>query len=166
MCCQLYKTFIVVVHIILMYGWPLTINLWKYPNFDQIRQFHWTANSIIDIIFKLLVNSTNHVDINRPSTTHLMHHQITMEFSLLLSLQILIPTLIFLTLIITKKRNGKLPPGPRRIPLLGNMHNMISSEAPHRALHKLSQKFGPVMHLQLGEVSVAVISSPEAAKQV
>lgn len=96
-----------------------------------------------------------------------MHHQITMEFpSLLLSLQILIPTLIFLTLILTKKRTPKLPPGPRRIPVLGNMHNMISGEAPHRALHKLSQKFGPVMHLQLGEVSVAVISSPEAAKQV
>ncbi|KAG6407433.1 hypothetical protein SASPL_130424 [Salvia splendens] len=119
------------------------------------------------MFFKLLVNSTNHVDINRTSTTHLTHHQITMEFpSLLLSLQILIPTLIFLTLILTKKRAPKLPPGPRRIPVLGNMHNMISGEAPHRLLHKLSQKFGPVMHLQLGEVSVAVISSPEAAKQV
>nr|AJD25161.1 cytochrome P450 CYP71BE37 [Salvia miltiorrhiza] len=86
--------------------------------------------------------------------------------SLVLCIQILLPTLIFLTFIRNKKRNAKLPPGPWRLPLLGNMHNMISGDAPHRVLHKLSQKFGPVMHLQLGELSVAVISSPEAAKQV
>ncbi|KAK6126621.1 hypothetical protein DH2020_039631 [Rehmannia glutinosa] len=45
------------------------------------------------------------------------------------------------------------------------MHNLIGC-VPHRALHNLALKYGPVMHLQLGELSVVVVSSPDAAKQV
>ncbi|KAL8033432.1 hypothetical protein ABFX02_13G158700 [Erythranthe guttata] len=63
------------------------------------------------------------------------------------------------------RANQKLPPGPWKLPLIGNMHNLIGS-VPHRTLHKLSMKFGPVMHLQIGQLSTVIISSPEAAKQV
>ncbi|KAG7567581.1 Cytochrome P450 superfamily [Arabidopsis thaliana x Arabidopsis arenosa] len=62
-----------------------------------------------------------------------------------------------------KHSKWKLPPGPKTLPIIGNLHNLTGS--PHACFRNLSQKFGPVMLLRFGFVPVVVISSREGAEE-
>ncbi|XP_071687273.1 premnaspirodiene oxygenase-like [Rutidosis leptorrhynchoides] len=58
------------------------------------------------------------------------------------------------------------PPGPWKIPLVGNIFSMVSRQPPHVVLRNLARKHGPLMHLQLGEASALIVSSPQVAKEI
>lgn len=62
------------------------------------------------------------------------------------------------------RRWGKLPPGPPKLPIVGNLHQL--SVLPHRSLQQLSKKYGPVVLLQLGSVPALFVSSAETAREV
>ncbi|XP_027351008.1 cytochrome P450 CYP736A12-like [Abrus precatorius] len=56
----------------------------------------------------------------------------------------------------------KKPPGPPTLPIIGNLH--LLGTLPHRTLHSLPLKYGPIMSLQLGQVPTVVVSSSETAE--
>ncbi|KAK7271265.1 hypothetical protein RJT34_27013 [Clitoria ternatea] len=58
--------------------------------------------------------------------------------------------------------NGKHPPGPKTLPIIGNLHML--GKLPHRTLQALAQKYGPLMSMKLGKVPAIVVSTPEAAE--
>ncbi|XP_049394448.1 cytochrome P450 71A4-like [Solanum stenotomum] len=62
----------------------------------------------------------------------------------------------------TQKR--LLPPSPTKLPIIGNLHQLRS--LPHRSLHKLSKKYGPLMLLHFGSKPVLVASSVDAARDI
>ncbi|KAL4312613.1 hypothetical protein GQ457_01G035550 [Hibiscus cannabinus] len=67
--------------------------------------------------------------------------------------------------ILKPKQQGKrLPPGPWKLPLIGNIHQLLGS-MPHQTLASLAHKHGPLIHLKTGAVSNIVISSPQLAKE-
>nr|UTU07509.1 cytochrome P450 71BQ17 [Ailanthus altissimus] len=85
------------------------------------------------------------------------------------SLPVSLSFLLFFLMLVrywkNSKGQGKPPPGPRPLPILGNLHQLADG-LPHHAVTKLCRKYGPVLKLKLGQLDVVVISSPEVAKEV
>ncbi|KAJ0762592.1 putative geraniol 8-hydroxylase [Helianthus annuus] len=73
----------------------------------------------------------------------------------------------FLTLfyVITSsgRRSSRLPPGPFRFPIIGNLLHL--SDKPHQSLATLSKRYGPLMSLKFGTRTTIVVSSPDLAKE-
>ncbi|RDX95275.1 Cytochrome P450 71D10, partial [Mucuna pruriens] len=65
----------------------------------------------------------------------------------------------------SNKSSTKLPPGPRTLPLIGNLHQLVGSQT-HHCLKKMADKYGPLMHLKLGEVSNIIVTSPQMTKEI
>nr|VDD37714.1 unnamed protein product [Brassica oleracea] len=64
----------------------------------------------------------------------------------------------------TRMTKKNLPPGPPRLPIIGNLHQLGSK--PHRSMFKLSEKYGSLMSLKFGNVYTVVASTPETVKDV
>ncbi|XP_054823591.1 geraniol 8-hydroxylase-like [Prosopis cineraria] len=60
--------------------------------------------------------------------------------------------------------NHQLPPGPPPLPVIGNLLEL--GDKPHKCLAKLAKTYGPIMSLQLGQVTTVVVSSADMAKGV
>ncbi|XP_039169782.1 geraniol 8-hydroxylase-like [Eucalyptus grandis] len=63
-----------------------------------------------------------------------------------------------------KARPSNLPPGPRPLPIIGNLLEL--GDLPHKSLAKLTRTYGPIIKLELGFVTTVVVSSPMLAKEI
>ncbi|TXG75699.1 hypothetical protein E1A91_1Z022400v1 [Gossypium mustelinum] len=75
-----------------------------------------------------------------------------------------LPSILFLTVFTlflmeeekSKRMKGiKLPPGPPKLPLIGNLH--LLGNLRHRSLENLSKKYGSIMLLQLGSAPTVIV---------
>nr|UXG91342.1 3(S)-hydroxy-(+)-manool synthase [Callicarpa americana] len=98
-----------------------------------------------------------------------------MEFEPPSTLIVALSFLLFMLMVVKSLRKAtsnyswvhlNLIPGPKKLPLTGNLHLLVGNSPLHHAFRDLAVKYGPLMHLQLGEVPFLIVSSVEVAKQV
>ncbi|GLJ29511.1 hypothetical protein SUGI_0581760 [Cryptomeria japonica] len=82
----------------------------------------------------------------------------------------ILTVLVFVVLLIAKhfRRKSKkkiYAPSPQSWPIIGHMHLLLKKKPIHRTLYSLSEIYGPIMQLQLGNRSVLVITSSQMAKE-
>jgi len=80
------------------------------------------------------------------------------------SIALLVVLLIIILRLARNSHQSRLPPGPKRWPIIGNIHLLGSK--PHCSLANLSKTYGPLMSLRLGSATIVVISSPDVAKEM
>jgi len=82
---------------------------------------------------------------------------------------LLVLCLIFPLLLFFLKRsrniNARYPPGPRGLPIIGNLHQLDNSIL-YLQLSKLSKIYGPIFSLKLGLRPAIVVSSDKIAKEI
>ncbi|XP_060545353.1 cytochrome P450 2K6-like [Pantherophis guttatus] len=83
---------------------------------------------------------------------------------LLLLLFILTVLLLFKMGSFQNNSSQNLPPGPRTIPVLGNLH-IMDWKRPYKTMIKLSKEYGSVFRLQLGCQEMVVLTGYETVKE-
>lgn len=87
----------------------------------------------------------------------------------MLSLLVLILCLIYPLLLfiqkISRRSTAPYPPGPRGLPIIGNLHQLDNSIL-YLQLYKFSKIYGPIFSLKLGVRQAIVVSSSKIAKEI
>ncbi|CAK9165763.1 unnamed protein product [Ilex paraguariensis] len=64
----------------------------------------------------------------------------------------------------SQNRTNRLPPGPPRWPIVGNLLQL--SQLPHRDLASFCEKYGPLVYLRLGTVDAITTNDPEIIREI
>uniref|UniRef100_A0A8C3PH05 Cytochrome P450 n=1 Tax=Calidris pygmaea TaxID=425635 RepID=A0A8C3PH05_9CHAR len=78
---------------------------------------------------------------------------------------------ILMLLLILKRQHvwkshtkGNFPPGPRRLPIIGNLH-IMDMKRPHLTMLELSKTYGPVFSIQMGPRKMVILSGYDTVKE-
>ncbi|XP_038687914.1 cytochrome P450 CYP736A12-like [Tripterygium wilfordii] len=82
--------------------------------------------------------------------------------SAIFAILLLVLGFLWFSIFSQSKQGRKLPPGPRPLPVIGNLH--VLGTLPHRNLAKLAKKYGSIMSIRLGSVPTIIVSSSDAAE--
>ncbi|XP_040261874.1 cytochrome P450 2F2-like [Bufo bufo] len=80
------------------------------------------------------------------------------------SMTIALAVLCFSFLILLRRKKSKLPPGPKALPFLGNLHQLDSKDV-IKSLRELSHRYGPVFTIYLGPQPNVVLYGYKAVKE-
>lgn len=64
-----------------------------------------------------------------------------------------------------RKRDAGLPPGPRRLPVIGNLHQ-APAKVPWLTYTKWTKQYGPIFSLQFGLTTVIMLGTHQAANDL
>ncbi|KAK3036054.1 hypothetical protein RJ639_029807 [Escallonia herrerae] len=64
----------------------------------------------------------------------------------------------------SKQKGNKLPPGPPRWPIVGNLLQL--SQLPHRDLASFCERYGPLVYLRLGSVDAITTNDPDIIREI
>ncbi|XP_038078489.1 cytochrome P450 2J6-like [Patiria miniata] len=79
---------------------------------------------------------------------------------------LLIGIVVFLVLFRTLRRPRNLPPGPWGWPVLGNLPQiMASGDKMHELFSKLTKRYGNIIHVEAGGISMVVLHGHDTAKE-
>ncbi|XP_044484465.1 cytochrome P450 71A1-like [Mangifera indica] len=87
----------------------------------------------------------------------------SIQTPLCLCILLLLSVLVWLKLV--RRRNLNLPPSPPKLPIIGNLHQLLGPLL-HRTLEGLSKKYGPLMLVHFGQTPALIVSSPEMAREM
>uniref|UniRef100_A0A8C6Y2G2 Cytochrome P450 2K6-like n=1 Tax=Naja naja TaxID=35670 RepID=A0A8C6Y2G2_NAJNA len=82
----------------------------------------------------------------------------------ILFLSILIMMLLFKMGNPWKKNSKDFPPGPRPLPVVGNLH-IMDLKKPYQTMLELMKQYGPVFKIQLGRQKIVVLTGYETVKE-
>ncbi|KAJ1294854.1 hypothetical protein BS78_01G178400 [Paspalum vaginatum] len=77
---------------------------------------------------------------------------------------VFLASLAFVLLQLRRRGKAPLPPGPKPLPIIGNM--MMMDQLTHRGLAALAEQYGGLLHLRLGRLHAFAVSTPEYAREV
>ncbi|XP_040283200.1 cytochrome P450 2K6-like [Bufo bufo] len=84
----------------------------------------------------------------------------------LISLLISIVVILFLANVIkNQKKYSNFPPGPKPLPIIGNMH-IINSMKPQKSFMEISKKYGTVFSVQFGTEKMVILCGYDTVKDV
>ncbi|KAI0512262.1 hypothetical protein KFK09_012901 [Dendrobium nobile] len=97
---------------------------------------------------------------------NLAMEQLGFTYLLFLSLFLIFSFLLLNIITKTNKStNREVPPGPWRLPIIGNLH-LLNLNKLHHSLINLSNKHGPLILLHLGSIPTLIVSSRDIAKEI